>query len=62
VTDELISPEELAAWLKVPVRTVYAWRYKDDGPPGFKVGRHVRYRRSDVDTWLAEQAEPRPAA
>lgn len=28
------------------------WRAKAKGPPFIKVGRLVRYRRSDVDAWL----------
>ena len=57
------SPEELADELCIPVATVYAWRYQGRGPKGYKIGRHVRYKRSDVDAWLETRAdEPRPAA
>lgn len=59
---EMLTPEDLAELLRVPVGTVYAWRYKGTGPRGSRVGRHVRYRRADVDAWLAEHADPRPAA
>jgi hypothetical protein len=31
--------------LGIPVPTLYRWRYKGDGPVGYRVGRHVRYRR-----------------
>ena len=47
--------EELAAYLAVPVKTVYAWRYRDAGPPGLKVGRFVRFRPEDVEAWLASR-------
>lgn len=60
--NEWMTPEELADHLRIPVSTVYAWRYKGTGPKGSRVGRHVRFRRSDVDAWLEAQAEPRPAA
>lgn len=60
--DEMLTPEELAAETKVPVRTLYAWRYQGTGPRSIKVGRHLRYRRSDIDAWLDGLAEPRPAA
>lgn len=58
--DELLTPTELAEWLRVPLATVYQWRYKGEGPAGMKVGRHVRYRRSTVEDWLddAERASP----
>ena len=55
--NHLLSPTELATWLGVPVSTIYNWRYTRSGPPGFKVGRHVRYRRAEVDAWLDEQRE-----
>lgn len=60
--DKMLSPDEVAELLGISVRTVYAWRYRGDGPPGFKVGRHVRYRPSDVEAWLADQADDRQAA
>ena len=50
------EPEEVGAYLKVPVRTLYEWRFKGTGPRSIKVGRHLRYRWSDVEAWLEEQA------
>jgi len=51
--DRIISPAELAEMLGVSIRTVYAWRATDSGPPAMKVGKHLRYRLSDVEKWLA---------
>jgi excisionase family DNA binding protein len=53
------SPQELADHLGVPVRTVYAWRTRGQGPVGTKVGRHVRYRDRDVEVWLERQRDSR---
>jgi excisionase family DNA binding protein len=53
----LLSPEQLAALLGVPLKTIYAWRYRGLGPRALKVGRHVRFRPSDVSQWLDEQAD-----
>lgn len=50
--DELMTPEDLAALLQIPLASLYAWRQKGSGPPGIKVGRHLRYRRKDVEDWL----------
>ncbi len=50
--EPLASLEEVAAFLGVPVRTVYDWRYRSEGPPGIRVGRHLRFRWADVDAWL----------
>lgn len=54
-----MSPEELAEYLGVPVASVYGWRYKSVGPRAVKVGRHLRYRVSDVEAWIESQADPR---
>jgi excisionase family DNA binding protein len=61
-TREWLSPNDLASWLNLPVQTIYQWRYRGGGPPGHAVGRHVRYRLADVEAWLAERADPQPAA
>ena len=49
---DLLTVEQLAALLQVPPSTIYQWRYLNQGPPGFKVGRHLRFEKSDVETWL----------
>ncbi|WP_436792822.1 helix-turn-helix transcriptional regulator [Actinospongicola halichondriae] len=52
VGDRLLWPEEVAEVLGVPVGTLANWRYQRRGPAFVKVGRHVRYRRRDVDGWV----------
>ncbi len=52
---ELWSVEEVSAFLRVPVGTLYQWRYRRIGPRAFKVGRRLRYDPADVRAWLAEQ-------
>lgn len=49
------SPEELSEYLSVPLNTVYAWRRKRIGPAGHVIGKHVRYRIADVDSWVESQ-------
>ena len=58
--DAILTPAELSEELKVPLATVYAWRYRRTGPRGIRVGKHVRYRRRDVSEWLETQADPKP--
>ncbi len=53
--DRLLTVDDLANHLNVPVATIYAWRYRHEGPPGFRVGRYLRFRRSDVERWIAER-------
>jgi excisionase family DNA binding protein len=55
--DRLLTVQELAEYLAVPVATIYQWRYLRKGPPGFRIGRHVRYRRSDVEEWIERHVE-----
>ena len=50
--DRLISAQELASYLEVPLGTVYSWRHRNEGPPGFRVGRHLRFRWRDVEDWI----------
>jgi excisionase family DNA binding protein len=57
--DKLMSPTDLSQMLDIPLRTLYRWRYKGDGPVGYRVGRHVRYRREAVEAWLEQQADQR---
>jgi excisionase family DNA binding protein len=63
--EPLASLEEVAQFLGVPMGTLYRWRSTGQGPPGYRVGRHVRYRWSDVSTWLEsrrdqESVDPTP--
>ena len=52
---ELLSPQDLADLCQVPLATVYRWNHYGNGPLPLHIGRHVRYRPSDVEVWLAKQ-------
>ena len=56
VARSLATPNEVAEYLQVPVKTLYTWRYKGVGPRAHRVGRHLRYRWEDVEDWLASTA------
>ncbi len=63
MTQHLLTPTEVADYLGVPIKTLYAWRHRGRGPQALRVGKHLRYRLGDVETWLAQQADqPVPAA
>ena len=49
------TTEEVAEYLQVPAKTLIQWRYLRKGPKFHKIGRHVRYRWTDVDAWLETQ-------
>jgi len=55
-TDEWLKPQELADELRLPVQTLYMWRTKGAGPRAHRIGRHLRYRRRDIESWLDSQA------
>lgn len=59
----LLTPEQVAEYLSVSVKTLYSWRMAGGGPPALRVGKYLRYDRVAVDTWLREQSvdERRPA-
>ncbi len=58
---EMLTLTEAAQLLRKPVATLRYWRHLGEGPRSFKVGRHVRYWRRDVLTWLHTQADgPQP--
>ena len=58
----LLSSAELAKFLGVPVNTVYVWQSRGGGPPGYRVGRHTRYRTDEVLAWLDERRKPEVVA
>ena len=59
---ELATPEELAEYLGLGPRTLQNWRAARRGPHWVRVsGNVVRYRKQDVDAFLAEQVQqPNP--
>ena len=58
--EPLLSIEELAEYLDVPVTTIRDWRTDGKGPWAIKVGGRVRFATSDVLAWLLRQREAEP--
>lgn len=53
VEGDILTLEEVAAYLKAGKRTVY--RLAQEGKiPAFKLGGTWRFRRSDLERWIAE--------
>ncbi|MGX4737169.1 helix-turn-helix domain-containing protein [Kitasatospora griseola] len=51
-----LTPEDVASLFGLPsVETVYQWRRKHTGPPGFRVGRHLRFDPNAVAQWVSDQ-------
>ncbi len=60
--DRLLTPQEVADQLGVPLRTLYNWRTSHVGPRAVRVGKHLRYRPAEVERWVDEQTETAPRA
>jgi excisionase family DNA binding protein len=50
----VLTLSQLAAQLGVTVQTLYDLRSQGRGTRGFRVGRELRFRVSEVDAWLAK--------
>ena len=57
VREKLLSAQELAAFLEVPLSTIYFWRYRGEGPRAMRVGRCLRFSMADVCAWLERRAD-----
>jgi excisionase family DNA binding protein len=58
----LATPVELSAYLEIPEATIRIWRHRGVGPRWVRVGRHIRYRWTDVEEWLDRQSAGGDAA
>jgi len=55
--EALMDVGELAAYLGIPISTVYDWRVHGKGPVAYRFGKHLKFAVSDVRAWVAEQRE-----
>lgn len=56
-TNEVMTIDELAAYVKVSKSTLYKL-VQNGKVPGQKIGKHWRFRREAIDRWLdAESVE-----
>ena len=66
--DTLYTAAEVSEILGgVPVKTLARWRWTEEGPRYVRMGKHVRYRRSDLAAWSDSRVqgndpEPRQSA
>lgn len=57
--DEILTLEEVAVYLKAGKRTVYRLAKQGD-IPSFKLGGTWRFRRNELDRWIAASIEKKP--
>ncbi len=48
----LLNETQAAQLLGITIRALQGWRLRGDGPLYVKLGRLVRYRRSEIERWL----------
>ncbi|WP_309051889.1 helix-turn-helix domain-containing protein [Streptomyces sp.] len=53
--DRYLTPDDIAAMFEVPLETVYQWRKKRTGPPGFRIGKHLRYDPADIRAYVTDR-------
>lgn len=53
VPSDVMTVDELAAYLKIPKSTLYKL-VREGQIPSQKVGRHWRFRKATIDRWLDE--------
>jgi len=54
MSDEILTVQDVATLLKVADKTVYTMAQRGE-LPAFKVRGQWRFRRSDLDAWIAAQ-------
>lgn len=58
--DRLLTPRELSVLIALAQRTIYNRRATGgDLPPAILLGRHVRFKLSDVHQWMERHKEDR---
>lgn len=54
--NDILTVKELADYLKIAEKTAY--RFAAEGKvPGFKVGNAWRFRKTEIDRWIAAQEQ-----
>ncbi|MDR2343782.1 MAG: PTS sugar transporter subunit IIA [Spirochaetaceae bacterium] len=66
MTEDILTIEEVAKYLRVSERTVYDWAQKGEIPAG-KIGTVWRFRKESIERWVSERLsaskkapQPRP--
>jgi excisionase family DNA binding protein len=53
--EDLLLMPEVAEMIRVPLDTLRYMRHQGTAPLGFRVGRHVLFRRGAVRAWIRER-------
>lgn len=55
---QLLTPEEVAGYLQVAVKTIYKWSSEGTIPAVKISSRCVRFNVAQVDKWLVKKSQP----
>lgn len=48
----MLREADAASWLGISKKTLANWRVLRQGPPFYKIGKAVRYRRDDLEAFV----------
>jgi excisionase family DNA binding protein len=52
-----LTTPEVAELLRVTVRTIHDWRQQRIGPPAYRIGRQLLWKRREVEEWVERQKD-----
>lgn len=55
MVSDILDTRGAASYVKLAAVTLERFRLTGDGPPFCKLGKSVRYRKADLDEWLASR-------
>jgi excisionase family DNA binding protein len=59
--NEIMTLEEVAAYLKLKPQTIYTWA-QEKKIPAAKLGKEWRFKRSIIDRWINQHFDPKFSA
>lgn len=57
---DLLRPCEVAELFDVCIRTIWLWTRSGKLPEPIRIGKTVRWRRSEIEQHLASRPQPKP--
>ena len=56
--NDILTAKEISKYLRIPLSTIH-WLARTKQVPGFKVGRHWRFKRAKLEKWVERQENAR---
>ena len=56
MNDEIMTIEEVAAYLRLKPQTIYTWAHEKKIPAA-KIGRDWRFKKSMIDAWFLQHID-----